>query len=641
MSSGDSAPNAASRVSVVPLVPAWRVDRTFTYSVPEKLSGKLALGSLVRVPFGGRNVRAVVVDTDAPEAPDLLDVAALVVEQPLTPPPLDRLMEWVAERYVTPRSICLTRTIPPRVRVKVPPAEPLRAPDREVGATVAALEGGAELLAAIRGGRAGTWVVRPVPGTPRGDTIAELVAAAAGAGGAALVGVPEVHYGAPVLDALTTTWPDAARIDSSEADADRARSWLRLAAGHGLGLGGRAVVLAPTPRLRLIVLDEEHHRSYKEDRSPRYDARRVAVERARLQGAVCVLVSSTPRVESGERAAAGAWGSVAPRRADRRAARPVVEVADVPEDRALSPLLHDRIGDVLRDGGRVALLVPRRGFARTLWCATCRRSLRCPRCEAGVTFDRSPPRVRCPRCGFAAAPPDACPSCGGTEWRFLGAGSERLAEQLAKSFPHAAVRRVDPDTLAENEPEPMTEPGIYVTTWIGTKPVLRPDASLVGVLDADSLLRRPDWRAAEEGYQALAAMAEWAGPASAGGRLVLQTAEPAHHAVQAVVRGDYDFFLERELEARRELGYPPYSELVKLSARGPEAARLIEDAGAVCRAARARVLGPITARVPGTQETELQTLVKCRDALAVTPGLRGILASAPAGSRLRVDVDPR
>ncbi|MDQ3981238.1 MAG: primosomal protein N', partial [Actinomycetota bacterium] len=433
-------------------------------------------------------------------------------------------------------------------------------------------------------------------------------------------------------------WPDAARIDSSEADADRARAWLQLAAGHGLGVGGRSIVLAPAPRLRLIVLDEEHHRSYKEDRSPRYDARKVAVERARLQGAACVLVSATPSIESGHRAASGEWGLVAPERADRRAARPVVEMIERPEDRALGHLLHDRMAGTLRGGGRVALLVPRRGFARALWCASCRRSLRCPRCEAGLAFDRTPRRVRCPRCGFGAAPPAACPSCGGTEWRYLGAGTERLAEQLAKSFPRATVARVDPDVLAAGEPDPKAAPDVYVTTWVGTKPVFRPDVDLVGVLDADSLLRRPEWRAAEEGYQALAAMAEWAGP---GGRLVLQTDEPAHHAIQAVVRGDYDFFLERELEARRELAYPPFSELVKLSARGASAAMLMDEAVAVCRAGRAGVLGPIVARVAGTNEEELQTLVKCDDVLAITPGLRGILARAPAGTRLRVDVDPR
>jgi primosomal protein N' (replication factor Y) len=639
MSSGDSATSTPERVSVVPLVPAWRVDRVYTYNVPEKLRGALRVGSLVRVPFGHRNVRAVVVGDDPEDPPDLLDVKALIVEQPLTPPPLDRLLEWISERYVTPRSICLLRSIPPRVRVKVPPPEPLGA--AAVTARVSGLRGGAGLLNAIRGGAAGTWVLRPIPSTPRGELIAELVAAAAGTGGAALVGVPEVRYGAPVLDALTAAWPAAARIDSSEADADRARSWLRLAGGHGLGLGGRSIVLAPAPRLRLIVLDEEHHRSYKEDRSPRYDARKVAVERARLQGAACVFVSATPSVERGHRAASGEWGLVAPERADRRAARPVVEMVEKPADRALSHLLHDRIADTLRAGGRAALLVPRRGFARTLWCASCRRSLRCPRCEAGLAFDRAPRRVRCPRCGFTGPPPDACPSCGGTEWRYLGAGTERLAEQLAKSFPRAAVARVDTDVLAAEEPDRSAAPDVYVTTWIGTKPVFRPDVTLVGVLDADSLLRRPDWRAAEEGYQALAAMAEWAGPASDGGRLVLQTDEPVHHAIQAVVRGDYDFFLARELEARRELAYPPFSELVKLGARGPLAATLMEEAHEVCRAARARVLGPIAVRAAGAAEEELQTLVKCEDVFAITPGLRGILARAPAGTRLRVDVDPR
>lgn len=639
MSSGDSAPSD-DRVSVVPLVPAWRVDRAYTYTVPAKLEGQLSIGSLVRVPFGGRTVRAVVVEPEGePEQETLLDVKALIVEEPLTPPPLDRLFAWVAGRYVTPRSICLTRSIPPRVRVKVPPAEQLR--PGPAPSALGGLQGGDSLLAAIAGGDTGTWVVRPIASQDRGPLIAELVGAAAGTGGAALVLVPEVRYGAPTLDALARHWPEAARVDSAETDADRARAWLRLARGHGLGLGGRAAVMAPAAALRLIVVDEEHHHSYKEDRSPRYDARVVAVERARLQGAICVFVSATPSLQAGRRAATREWGSVLPARADRRAARPVVEIADKPEDRALSPLLHERMADALREGRRVALLVPRRGFARSLWCAVCRRSLRCPRCEAGMAFDRGAHRVRCPRCRYVSAPPDECPSCGAAEWRYLGAGTERLAEQLAKSFPRATVGRVDPDVLAETGGADAEVPDVYVTTWIGTKPVLRPEVTLVGVLDADALLRRPDWRAAEDGYQALAAMAEWAGPADAGGRLVLQTDEPAHHAVQAVVRGDYEFFLDRELEARRELGYPPFSELVKLTAHGPDAADLMQAACDVCRKAGARVLGPITARPPGAGEDELQTLVKCANALAVTPGLRGILARARAGSRLRVDVDPR
>jgi len=218
-----------------------------------------------------------------------------------------------------------------------------------------------------------------------------------------------------------------------------------------------------------------------------------------------------------------------------------------------------------------------------------------------------------------------------------------LSEQLSKSFPGATVGRMDPDVIGDIGQHPG-EVDIYVTTWIGTKPSLRPSVRLVGVLDADSLLRRPDFRAAENTYQAMAAMAAWAGPASEGGRLVVQTAEPEHYSIQAVVRSDYAFWLERELTERRELGYPPFTELIKATGYGPRRQGLIERAAGVARATGARVLGPVEVRsVVGEGELEegVEILVKADDAEPVARELRGILASAPAGSRLHVDVDPR
>jgi primosomal protein N' (replication factor Y) (superfamily II helicase) len=288
----------------------------------------------------------------------------------------------------------------------------------------------------------------------------------------------------------------------------------------------------------------------------------------------------------------------------------------------------------------VALLVPMAGYARSLWCAACRRSLRCPRCEAGMTYERGVTRVRCPRCSLERQAPDECPYCRSHDFRYLGAGSERLEEQLAHSFPRARVRRMDPATLEAVEGAPdLSDADIYVTTWIGTKPSFRPDVSTVGVLDADALIRRSDFRSAELAFQAFSEMSSWAGPASEGGRLVIQTSEPAHHAIQAVVRGDYDYFLEREIESRRELGYPPFSDLVKAFAMGPDAAKLMERASAAARDAGGRVLGPTEAR--SGNERGLEILVKCSDARAVGEALRVILPEVPRGSRLRVDVDPR
>jgi primosomal protein N' (replication factor Y) (superfamily II helicase) len=641
MSSAGSAPTDATRAAVFPLIPAWRVDRAFDYLIPDRFRDEVKVGSLVRVPFGGRRVRGIVARVFDGDRAGLEEIASLVFDDPLTPPPLDHLMNWVAERYLVPRGRALMRVVPPRVRVGAEPTLPVAA--GAPPSLLPAYHGGPSLLSAIRSGGTGAWLVRTTEVVDRTGLVRELVAASLAAErGAALVAVPEIRYGSSVIDALVDRFPGCVRVDSGVAERDRTRAWLSLARGHRLGAGGRSTVFAPAPDLRLVVIDEEHHRTYKEDRAPRYDARRVALERARLQGSVCVFLSSAPSVETGAAALGGQFGWVEQGRAERRAARPVIELVTPPEDRALSHELHERIRDTLRAGGRVALLAPARGYSRALWCAECRRSARCPVCEAGLFYDRSPRGVRCVRCGFASAAPGQCASCGTTRFLYVGAGSERLAEQLARSFPRAKVVRVDPAALEEwdesNRRATIEEAGIYVTTWIGTKASLRPDASLVGVLDADWMIRRPDFRAAERAHQALVEMAGWAGPAAAGGHMVVQTREPGHHAVQALVRGDYRFFLERELELRRELSYPPYSELVKATALGPDADRLLDRVRDAASPHGARVLGPVPVVTAG--EKGRQLLIKCRDALEVARGLRSILPAVPAGSRLRLDVDP-
>ena len=595
------------------------------------------MGSVVRVRLGHRNVRGIVVEGSADPAPSGLEpVLAVIVTPAPARPPLTDLLDWMARRYVAPRGAAFARSVPPRVRVNVRPPLPLAAitaPPR----LLPGYRGGEELLAALRSGAGGAWCLQSAWSEDRGALIAELVAAASPR--AALVAAPEVRHGSLLLEELARRWPELERVDSSQSEGERSRAWLRLAAGHGGGAGGRAAVFAPAPDLGLIVIDDEHNPSYKEDRAPRFDARRVALQRAVLQGAVCVLVSAAPSLEW---YGPSALRAVEPAQARRRAMRPVVELLEPAAERALSHAFHERVAAALGRGEKVGLLAPRRGYARTLWCAACRASLRCPVCEAGLAYDRAPQRMRCPRCDYQAPVPARCPRCSATELRALGAGSERLAEQLARSFPRATVGRIDPDVLESSAGQGALEPcDIYVSTWVGTKPELRPEVTVVGVLDVDGLVRRPDFRAAESAYQALVAMAEWAGPASEGGRLLVETSEPAHHAVQALMRADHGFFVERELAQRSELHYPPYSELVVVKASGPEASALAQGAAAACREAGAEVLGPIVRRPQGGP-AEQQLLAKCRyGADPVAEALRPLVAAAPKTSRLWVDVDPR
>lgn len=658
MTSGDSAPEPVASpqptvASVVPLVPAWRVGKEFSYAVPDELTGKIACGVLVRVPFGGRKVRGIVTGVEIrPPGRDLEPILSVVIEYPLAPAPMADLLRWVSRRYVASLGRSFEKVVPPRVRVKPrPPSENGPGPPAR---WMPAYEGGTRLIEAISSGGKGTFVLQTAPGENRVELVAEMIAAV-GDRGSTLVTVPEVRYGSVLLDGLKERWPGAARVDAGRDAAARSRGWVEAAAGAPLILGGRSSVFAPSPHLRLIVIDEEHHPTYKEDRSPRYDARRVARERARLQGAVCVLMSPTPTVESSFDALEGRVSHVVPSRDALRAARPLVELIEPEEGRSISHGLHERVRDALRRSERVGLLAPSRGFARAVWCAACRRSLRCERCEAGLAYDRSPglgpfdPNIaspvraqgssglRCPRCTWTGPAPDRCPNCGSEDFRYLGAGSERLAEQISAAFPKARVVRVDPDVLARSGP-PAGEADIYLTTWIGAKEVLRPEVSLVGVLSIDSLIRRPDFRAAERAYRVLAEMSEWAGR---GGRLVVQTGEPSHHAVQAVVRGDHGFFVTREIEQRRDLKYPPFSELVKVTVSGSRTEEVIEEIATIAAGTGAVVLGPIPVPLSDFGDDTREVLIKSRDAMTVADALRPTAESIPASTRLRIDVDPR
>lgn len=618
----------------MPFVPAWRVDKTFDYLVAEKHAAKVSIGALVRIGFGGRTVRGIVTAlAEATPKRELDAIKGVVAKVPVAPPPLVELYDWLAERYVVPRGKAFARAVPPRVRVEVrSEPDPVVAVDPT---TTVRYEGGGDLVAAIRNKAAGAFCFRVLPGEDRGRVVAELASVGRAAERATIVAVPEVLYGSQVIESLAGHFPHLKRLDSAAGDAERSSGWLSMAAGASLGAGGRSAVFAPSPGLGLIVVVEEHHQTYKEDRAPRYHAVKVALKRAELQGAVCVLISPTPSMETGWAAASGRFASVIAGRNERRAARPLIEVIEREADRPISHVMHERIASHLQSGERVALLAPSGAFARAVWCAACRRSLRCPVCEAGLFFERSRRAVVCGRCGFRGEAPDTCPTCNGADFRFVGAGTERLGEQLAKAFPRARVARVDPSNPAGSA---HSDADVYVTTWIGTKPELRPDVSFVGVLDADWLIRRPDFRASESAYHALVEMAEWAGPASVGGRLVVQSSDPSHHAIQALVRADYDYFLEREAEVRRELSYPPFTELIRLSARGPGARAALEDLIGRLPQRGLKVLGPVER---GPAQPGIEALLKCESAEAIALELRGILKEMTRATSIAVDVDPR
>lgn len=631
-------------MEVVVDVPLFHLDRPFTYRLPEALRGQVRFGSRVKVPFGGRRrVDAWVVGFTG-ELPDgARDVERLVSPVPVFGPEELDLLRWVAARWAGTLTDVLRLAVPARVAaVEAPEAAPLPGgavtagpgPDGGPGPAVpdpAALptagsgrpaagdqagepvrygaaavadarpagrsrRGAAPdpLVELVARGRAGAVYWRTLPGEERGARVVALVEAALAAGRSAIVVAPEVVAGSAVLDAVRARFPDLADLSSDRSDRRRYRAWVEVRRGRArVVIGGRSAVLAPVRRLGCIVVDEEANPAHKEQRTPRYHAREVALGRAARSRSVCVLIGTVPSAEAVAAVRAGRCRLLEPDRAAERLARPLVEVVD-PDDEGPSPTrLHPRglaaMREALRRGESAFVLVPRRG----------------------------------------AADPDA-PGA-----RTAG----QVAAELARVLPGVPVWRLDREVVDPKAKPPWAGegPGVVVGTVAGVKdtPPL-PLCRTVVVVGADAALGQAEVRAPEEAYRTWTRAAAWCGPREAPGRLVLQARDGAHHAVQALVRSDPVFFWRHELPRRVELGFPPARRLVLVEGPLPEEA-------AAARSALAAALGPDAELLgPAAMGRGWRIIAKVRDAEAAALALRPVLAEASrsGGPRMSVDVEP-
>lgn len=408
---------------------------------------------------------------------------------------------------------------------------------------------------------------------------AAAIAAALGQGRGALVLVPEIALAVPLLDRLRhDLGVEVALLHSALGDGERADEWRRIRAGEvQVVVGTRIAVLAPLAELGLVVVDEEHDRAYKSDRTPRYQARDLAIELGRLAGAPVVLGSATPDVASIGRARLGQFEHVRlPRVAG---ARPTIEIVDLRAELAegnrglLSHSLATAIGELdTADGEQAILLINRRGSASVVICRDCGYVQICPECQRPLVFHASTLALRCHHCGASAPTARRCPRCDSVRIRYLGGGTQRVEREMAIRFPDLRVGRLDRD-IVERKGEAARvvdafsggELDVLVGTALVAKGLDVPQVTLVGVVSADVALNLPDERAAERTYQLLAQVVGRAGRGTRPGRAIIQTYLPDHPVVRAIADDDAAGFYESELEARRMFRSSPYGELIKLT----------------------------------------------------------------------------
>jgi primosomal protein N' (replication factor Y) len=503
-----------------------------------------------------------------------------------------------------------------------------------------------------------------VTGSGKTEVYLHAIARALDAGGTALVLVPEISLTPQLAARFRARFGDqVAVLHSGLSDRDRLGEWQRLRKGEArIALGARSAVFAPVEGLAIIVVDEEHDGSFKQDEGVRYHGRDVALTRAQRAGAVCVLGSATPSLESFAAAKAGRYRLLS--MPDRATARPLptVDVVDLrtylPDGEAmLSAPLAAALTETLAAGDQAILFLNRRGFATFVMCRGCGHAFRCPHCSVSLTYHQFSDRMMCHYCGFAQRVPEACPSCKskGTIER-KGLGTEKVAEAVAARFPGARVARLDRDVASGARAEAVLakvarrEVDVLVGTQMVTKGHDFPGVTLVGVLLADMGLSMPDFRASERTFQLLTQVAGRAGRGDRAGRVIIQTYKPEAAAVACASRHDYEGFFAAEAETRAELGYPPHGRVAAVRIDGPDEARVVEEARrlgalalAVARGAgEIDVRGPVEAPLKRLRgRTRWQLWLRSADRAALRRVVRA-LASAEVAPQIRVgvDVDP-
>jgi primosomal protein N' (replication factor Y) (superfamily II helicase) len=439
----------------------------------------------------------------------------------------------------------------------------------------------------------------------------------------AIIMVPEIALAMYAEGIFRSRFGDRVAVfHSGLSDGERYDQWMRMARGDAdLVIGARSALFSPFPRLGLIIVDEEYDSSYKQEESPRYQARDSAIVRGRMENALVILGAGTPSVQSFHNASKGRYRLISmPERIEQRPL-PEVEVVDMKDlkdsgkgEDILSPLLQGALKKTLASGNQAILFLNRRGFSRVYLCRSCGESMKCPNCDVTLIYHIRENSLNCHYCGYHIAPPDKCPSCRRGPMKAFGFGTQKLEIELQRLLPDARIGRMDRDnTRRKGETFKLLKDfndariDVLVGTQMITKGYDFPNVTLVGVVSADLSLGFPDFRSGERTFQLLSQVAGRAGRGEQKGRVIIQTFNPGNYAITSARDHDYDTFFIKERELREQLGYPPFSYLACLRFQGNDKTvtesmtRRIGDeiksmtAGWPKRGKEIQVLGPVAA----------------------------------------------
>jgi len=654
---------------------------TLSYAVSPELAETLEPGTRVLVPLGRREAAGYVVSLSR-ERPAFEKLRSIVRPDPPERLFSDQLLEltrWVADYYLAPWGQVLDGSVPANVRrsgtegrrrKKDLPSETTGAIEEALPLFPAQEKARSEVAEALEAKRPGTFLLHGVTGSGKTEIYLRLADQVIRRGGQVLFLVPEIAMGAQIVERVRARFGPSVGLYHSQAGAGQRREvWNRARLGKlPIVVGARSAVFVPLPNLQLVIVDEEHESAYKQEETPRYHGRDVAVYRGHQQGAVVLLGSATPSLETHFNAQSKKYRLLQLlERIDGRPAPTVTVIdmtAEAEEGKAppvFSAELITKIRDRMDRREQTILFLNRRGHSTTVQCADCGAALRCPACDVTLTFHQSDLRLRCHYCNATASEPDRCETCDSAHFFYSGYGTQKIEESLAELFPDARIVRMDRDATrrkgAHGDVVEKMEGG-EIDILLGTQMVAKgfdfPKVTLVGVLQADQEILMPDFRASERGFQVLTQVAGRSGRGAVRGEVVFQTLMPESYVIQASSQEDYAAFAATELSMREDVGYPPFEHLIHVLVDGAKEAQVESRAEQLSESLTewieehripARLVGPAPmslSKLRGQYRWHLAVMGRSRNALHLV-AKAALETKAPKGlsrTRIQVDVDP-
>ncbi|AGL02245.1 replication restart helicase PriA [Desulfoscipio gibsoniae] len=524
---------------------------------------------------------------------------------------------------------------------------------------------------AIRKGRHRAFMLHGVTGSGKTEVYLHCIEQVLGTGRQAITLVPEISLTPQMVRLYKARFGQhVAVLHSRMSDGERYDEWTRIENGSApVVLGVRSAILAPVPDPGLIIIDEEHEPSYKQEEAPRYHARAVALYRARKSRGVLVLGSATPSLESYCRALPGGeYKLINMRHRINGKSMPNVQLVDMRREvqsgnsAIFSLVLLQKLREKLHNKEQAIIFLNRRGFKTLVVCRECGLVLKCPRCEISLTY-HTDGRLRCHYCNYRVQAPKICPDCGGGQVGYFGTGTQRVEMELSAALPGGRILRMDADTtIRKGSHEQILsafsngEADILVGTQMVAKGLDLPGVTLVGVINADSSLHMPDFRAGERTFQLLAQVAGRTGRGDKPGEVLIQTHTPEHYAVQAASRHNYSAFFQSEIAVRKEMGYPPFAKMVRVLLSGKDDAAVQQAAEKIrtqldgfvegANGGKIMIVGPAPAPLPRLKEDYRWHIIlwsaDYRRLRLVMERFQRATGGAAPGKELRmsIDVDP-